>query len=147
MADQNDIFKQLKKIIHRSFKKEYIQTNKKDLLLAFPIGLLFFAGDKWVFSLDYNSFIENINTENIVITMTNTLYLIRDLVHIVPNLEFTQGYYSVINENNKYIGVVLNEDILEYMEKNKTFYDITKNILSNKTIVEFEEQFEKSHQV
>jgi hypothetical protein len=98
---------------------------------------------QWCLDIDYTNsenFDEDTSQNQIIL-----FYIIKDALKIIPNLEFGMGYFLVFENDGSYAGIVFNQDIFDYMEKNSNSdYAISKNILESRVIVEYREELEKT---
>lgn len=136
---QNNIsLSDIKKILTKYYNKKYIVIDKKYNVIRHPLGWIVKDDNCWILSTNRN-FIEEKSVEAIT-DFTTINYIIRDLSQLIPDLEFDFGFYPVFNKDDIYVGCIFNEDIFNHMEENDMEYEISKNILESKAIIEFDEK-------
>jgi len=139
----NETLKQLKKIMNKYFIKDFVGSYAKYGTAWCPLGMfIHIEDDLWFFSVEYNWIepIEEMTVDYFMILQ----YMLKDVIKIIPNLEFSSGDYCIFDDDGNYVGNLQNDDILKHMKENELEYSVAKQILTQKLILEFEEKVDSS---
>lgn len=138
-------FNAIKKIIRDYFEEDFCTFDKKDNYIDFPAGNISLTELKgkqvWALSFDH-TWLRGIEVSE---SCEKDLYydsqylftLLNSLNKKLPqNIEIFEGFYLVFAEEGPFIDMLWQSDIRKYMDENNVDFDIAKNILTNKIIVE-----------
>jgi len=67
-----------------------------------------------------------------------------DLLRINSKIAIAEGFYTVFNDQQICVGSLFTSEIEQYSEENKLDYSISKNILTQKMILESQQISEKN---
>lgn len=134
LVDNTIILNKIKKVLHKYFSNRYISISDEYNLIASPIGKFLKVKNQWLFSLDFSNIYDLNNEENIIDNQMFILSIIRDVSQFIPDLKFTLGFHSIYGDDMKYVDIIFNDDILDYMYENDTNFSATKTILANQII-------------
>ena len=96
--------------------------------------------DDVLFSPDYECFVDNKDTLDIINNFTITMNIIKEVSIILPNLYITYGTFPIFDDNDQYVDLLYIEDIIEYMNEKEMLFNVARNVLSQKMIIESEEK-------
>jgi hypothetical protein len=116
-------FNAIKKIIRDYFEEDFCTFDKKDNYIDFPAGNISLTELKGKQVLYYDS--------QYLFTLLNSLNK-----KLPQNIEIFEGFYLVFTEDHKYVDMLWQSEIRKYMDENNVDFDIAKNILTNKIVVE-----------
>lgn len=140
--------KDIEKILLKFFVKDYVSFDKERKVIWFPLGCISFTDTSIAYCLDYHSISPNaehsLNYQSIVNNTLNQVVLI-NLARKISELKVDYGYFTVFNNDKVFVGLLFNDVIKEYTEKNKDVeFSIARTLLEQKMILEFEEIKEKN---
>lgn len=136
----------IKRIIKKFFDEELCGFYKRDKYMDFPAGNIVYAPERshWGFSADYEWLLHWGEDEESVYYKIQMLFcFITQLNKNIKNFEIYEGFYNIFNEDGYFADMLWASQIEEYKEENDVPFDIAKNILTQRIIVEFEEEKKK----
>lgn len=138
-------FKIIKKIVQEYFNTDFSAFNKRDNIIGFPAGTITYEEDNnhWALSTDYEWLLhyDLLEKESEQINKMQYYFdFISKLSKLISSLEIYEGYYSVFTDKNICAGSLWLSNIEKYMKENKMEFEVAKNILYQKMILEYEEE-------
>lgn len=138
--------RQIAKIFNKIFGKDMYELDIRNKVIFSPIGSIIFSGESnaWGFGINYNWVFETQNENVQVDQLYYAMLLVMDIKKEFPDLVLFDGHYEVWDdEYEMYAGTLSLSEIEKYAKENEIDWEIAKNVLTQKEIVQRREKIEE----
>jgi hypothetical protein len=138
-AKKDSTVTKLKNILLDFFVEESIMIIDDKMIIC-PTGTFSKEEGEWGFDIDFSYMTDTQDTISL-------MYLLQNISNKKIDLIFFMGHHTIFNDDDICCGCVFEQDIDEYIEKNKCFYEEALEDLSNELIEEYAKEMKVKENV